>query len=527
MTSILTTCNVVEYHLTITNETIAPDGVERLGLLINGQFPGPAIEANWGDTIIVHLTNAMQDNGTSLHFHGMRQFGSNEMDGVPSITQCALAPGDSMTYKFVATNYGTSWYHSHWGLQTFDGVFGPMIIHGPSSKEYDVDAGPIVLSDWNHVSVNEIYDSIQQTTSRPGAPTLDTGLINGKNVWGNGGERFEMEFESGKAYLLRLVNCAIQATFKFSLDGHKFWVVSTDFVPIVPYETDSLTINIGQRYNIIVVADQTPSAYWMRADNQLSCSPITQYDDIKAIVRYKDANQGLVSGLVSNLTSVQGSCADEPAASLVPVVAHTVGPQSDNIHENVLVGPGPSTPNLYKWTLNGATFQSQWGDPTLNHILDNGTVPDYSGQLAIEIPELGEWVYIIIETPIPVPHPIHLHGHDFYVLTSGIGPWTGDTSVFQLNNPPRRDVAMMPGGAGPAGAGGHLVLAFYTDNPGAWLMHCHIGWHAQMGFALQIIENLEGIKKTEVDTCKMQETCKNWHSYTNQANIFTMPDSGI
>ena len=82
-----------------------------MALLINGQMPGPTIEANWGDTIIVHVTNSMQNNGTSIHFHGMRQNYTNEMDGVPSITQCAIAPGDTMTYTFKASNYGTSWYH--------------------------------------------------------------------------------------------------------------------------------------------------------------------------------------------------------------------------------------------------------------------------------------------------------------------------------------------------------------------------------------------------------------------------------
>jgi len=60
-------------------------------------MPGPLIEANWGDTIVVHVRNSILDNGTSLHFHGIRQNYTNEMDGVASITQCALAPGEEMT----------------------------------------------------------------------------------------------------------------------------------------------------------------------------------------------------------------------------------------------------------------------------------------------------------------------------------------------------------------------------------------------------------------------------------------------
>jgi FtsP/CotA-like multicopper oxidase with cupredoxin domain len=75
-----------------------------------------------------------------------------------------------------------------------------------------------------------------------------------------------------------------------------------------------------------------------------------------------------------------------------------------------------------------------------------------------------QWSYWIIQTG--GNHPIHLHGHDFYILGTGIGTFTNDT-VKTLNfvNPTRRDVAM---------ASGWLALAFRTDNPGSWLMHCHI-----------------------------------------------------
>ncbi|KXT12813.1 hypothetical protein AC579_1816 [Pseudocercospora musae] len=112
-----------EYNFVITNTTISSGGVERIALFVNGQMPGPKIEASWGNTVVVHVTNAMQNNGTSIHFHGIRQNYTNKMD---SITQCALAPGESMTYTWKATNYGSSWYHSNFAIQTYEGVFGPM-----------------------------------------------------------------------------------------------------------------------------------------------------------------------------------------------------------------------------------------------------------------------------------------------------------------------------------------------------------------------------------------------------------------
>lgn len=66
-------------------------------ILINGQFPGPMIEANWGDYIevIVHNNITGPEEGTSLHWHGMLQKDTPWMDGVPSISQCPIAPGST------------------------------------------------------------------------------------------------------------------------------------------------------------------------------------------------------------------------------------------------------------------------------------------------------------------------------------------------------------------------------------------------------------------------------------------------
>lgn len=62
-----------EYWFELTNTTASPDGVERIILAVNGSIPGPTIIADWGDTVTVHVTNSLSNNGTGLHFHGIRQ----------------------------------------------------------------------------------------------------------------------------------------------------------------------------------------------------------------------------------------------------------------------------------------------------------------------------------------------------------------------------------------------------------------------------------------------------------------------
>lgn len=119
------------YEFTITRGTIAPDGFEKSVILINDQFPGPTIEANWGDMISVTVTNKIMEppEGVGLHWHGILQTKTPWMDGVASVQQCPIAPGATFNYEFQADMYGSSWYHSHYSAQYADGLLGPMIIH--------------------------------------------------------------------------------------------------------------------------------------------------------------------------------------------------------------------------------------------------------------------------------------------------------------------------------------------------------------------------------------------------------------
>lgn len=515
------TCNTVYYEFDITNATVAPDGIERIAYLVNGQMPGPKIEANWGDTIVVKVNNKLTTNGTSIHFHGIRQLNNSEHDGVPSITQCPIAPGDSFTYTWVATNYGTSWYHSHYAIQAWMGVFGPMVIHGPTSKEYDVDAGTIFLNDWSHDPVDAMYDAAENALTG-GPRTMDNGLINGMNTWGaegtanQTGQRFELptKFEPGKTYLLRIINGAIQSSYKFYIDGHQLEVINMDFTNIKPYTTDILSIEIGQRYMVLVKADQAAGNYWMRADNQNACAQTVQAEDIKGIVRYSGSNStGVPTTTKYNYT---GACVDEPLSSLVPVVP--LNPTSSDLSVVKDVTIGANSDLLFKWYLSGTTFMSHYEDPTLVRILANGSAPSYSGELILDLPDMGKWVYIVIQSAIPLNHPIHLHGHDFFVLAAGSGTYSSSTPL-NMVNPPRRDTANLP-------AAGFLVIAFETDNPGAWLMHCHIGWHTSMGFALQLAEGKSLIGNTVKDKCALYDTCAKWDTWVKEVGFY-QHDSGV
>ena len=97
----LALAKTVTYNWNIAWTTAAPDGFERPVIGINGQWPCPTIDVNKGDRIVVHVTNGLGNQSTSIHWHGIHQNGTNYMDGATAATQCPIPPGGNMTYDFM------------------------------------------------------------------------------------------------------------------------------------------------------------------------------------------------------------------------------------------------------------------------------------------------------------------------------------------------------------------------------------------------------------------------------------------
>lgn len=503
-----------EYWLVVQNTILSPDGFERYTLNFNGTIPGPTLTADWGDTLKIHVTNKLENNGTSVHWHGIRQKGSLEYDGVPGVTQCPIAPGDTLTYEFQATQYGTSWYHSHFSLQYANGLLGPLIINGPATANYDEDLGPVFLSDWGHADAFDLWD----TTAALGfPPTLENGLINGKNTFDNGGSRSEFFFSSGTSYRLKVVNTAVDGYIRFAVDNHTMTVIANDLVPIVPYEADSILIAIGQRYDVIINATQASGDYWMRAIWQTSCSSndAGANDDILAIVRY-DSSSTDDPTTTSDAILLDSQCADEPAASLIPHLSIDVDSNytiEDDFQLSFVAG------NVFTWTIDDSSLWLNWSNPTTLRVFNEESIwPTPYNVEAVTL--VNDWViYVIENSALSLSHPIHLHGHDFYVVGQGFTSFDVSTFSPTLTNAPRRDVATLP-------AGGYLALAFRTDNPGSWLMHCHIAWHASQGLAMQFVERQSEIAINMHSSNIFEHTCSNWDAFVPD-EPYEQDDSGI
>ncbi|TLD29233.1 hypothetical protein PspLS_04041 [Pyricularia sp. CBS 133598] len=523
-----------EYWLSIEEkDDCNADGYKRYCQTINGTSPGPLITADWGDNLVIHVTNNMQTNGTSIHWHGIHQRNTVEYDGVPGVTQCPIAPGKSLTYKFRATQYGSTWYHSHFTLQASDGMFGPMVINGPATANYDIDMGMLFLQDYMHQSA---FEGWATSASKGAPPAPENTLINGTNTFDcsgssdpncvGGGKKFEMVFEPGKKHLIRVVNVAADAHFEFSIDGHELTVIGADLVPIKPYKTKVVQVSIAQRYDIIVEANATPGNYWLRSG--ADCSPATDptawRDASTAIVRY-DASSTEEPSSKSDVKR-SGSCGDEDPSILVPHLPLNVGPISGMTTQTLgFSATGDDLGhNWFQWTLNSSSLVLDWSKPVLQKVFDREPVfpTPYNmvrAEKAAALANSTQWFGLVIDGSslgIRIDHPIHLHGHDFWILSQDTTPFTNET-VLNTNNPIRRDTANLP-------AGGHLAIAFELDNPGAWIVHCHIAWHASQGLSLNFVESQGSIALAMPDHDVFQQTCRDWDAVKDS---FHQDDSGI
>ncbi|KAK5130265.1 hypothetical protein LTR08_002266 [Meristemomyces frigidus] len=553
------------YDWTVSHGSCAPDGVELDCLLVNNQFPGPTISANWGDWIEVKVTNNLTVEGTSLHWHGMLQKQTPWMDGTPGVVQCPIAPGSQFTYRFQADLYGTSWWHSHYSSQYASGLLGPMVIYGPKNADYDVDIGPVMVNDWHHQYYEDLVTALLAPLPAVNIPKSDNNLINGKNSFDCSTTSLpctphaplaSFNFTSGKTYRIRFINPSAAATEKITIDGHKFTVIANDFVPIQPYETDVLTLAVGQRTDVIVKATgSSTNAVWMRAYKPPICWPSNGGDEAKAAIFYQDADRSVAPTSSPGPNAYNSYCGNDPLSQTVPFYA--IEPGEAAVTEVLPLEFRSNGTNLL-WYMANRTFRADYNDPILLEsklgnldFADIRNVHDYGTNRSLRF---------IVENTGQQPHPMHMHGHNMFILAEGSCTTNvtvfgnvqgeskaGNTSEYKrdLNidygtsskraagqygncwdgvitnpkNPQRRDVQMLLPGE-------YIVVQWDQDNPGVWPFHCHIAWHLSAGFAWMVLENPDAVQQEMQIPSISAQTCRDWASWSGD-NVVNQIDDGL
>ncbi|KAI0969502.1 multicopper oxidase-domain-containing protein [Xylaria arbuscula] len=513
------------WEVTEHDNWTGPDGrVKSKVMLVNNQYPGPTLKADWGDTVVVTIKNSLRLEGTSFHWHGIRQLGTNIQDGTNGVTECPIPPGGTKTYTFKLTQYGTTWYHSHFSAQYGNGVFGPIVINGPASLPYDIDLGAYPIHDYYLKTAEEIVLATQQV---PGSPPSDNVLFNGTNInpAGSGGTYSRITLTPGKRHLLRLINTSVENNFQVSIVGHDMTIVETDLVPVNAITTSNVFLGVGQRVDVTIDASQTPGNYWMNVTMPMGSPCGTSLNPAPAaIVQYAT----VPSGIPTNPGTAPPNALCRDSLSYVPVVTRQAPlDQFAATTQNKLDVSFTASPLPVVWKINGSSINVDWDRPVLEYVLEGNTSYPRSENV-VAVNQKNVWTFWVIENQSGIPHPMHLHGHDFLVLgasATGAGNFTAadqaNLKSANLANPTRRDVTMLPGL-------GWLVLAFKADNPGNWLLHCHIAWHVSGGMSIDFLERVPEQKAqiSAADSTAFENNCVQWRHYFDNSSLVKI-DSGL
>lgn len=172
--------------------------------------------------------------------------------------------------------------------------------------------------------------------------------------------------------------------------------------------------------------------------------------------------------------------------------------------KDIKVGRNESGVDVF--TMNNSTFRTDYNSPILLlSKMGNNSYPDNPEWNVYNL-RSNSSIRIILTNSNPITHPIHLHGHNYFVESVGTAGEKWDGSVVRPSNPQRRDVQLLP-------ANVYLVLQITADNPGIWPLHCHITWHVSAGFYVSIMERPDDIAKLPIPGI-MAQTCRDWARFT-------------
>ncbi|KAI9439400.1 multicopper oxidase 2A [Lactarius psammicola] len=487
------------YNFTIQVANGAPDGVNKTMLVVNGAYPGPTIEANQGDRLIVNVQNNLS-NATSIHWHGLFQNGTNWYDGTSGITECGIPPGQSLTYNFTFGEFsGTTWwqcvrFHS---TQYTDGITGALIVHPTAQNpttlpSYD-DEIVIQMADLYHgesqVLLADYLSPFGIEGDQGNEPVPDGGTINGFGQYfasGTGGSYFDYTVERNKTYRLRLVNTGSFASIRFSVDNHPLTLIEADGTLLAPRQVAGVTVAVAQRYSVLLHANQTSNAngtYWMRATVQ---SDMFTYDqpgqnlDIRGVIRYGVFPSARHTASADPGPGASGLSDADGTTALTPLIASSAPNATRAVQMSFSFQKTPD--GRFLGFMNGTSWEPLSGTSTLLavHQDPTGFVPSGVGigtgdQLLVTEDSI-QVLDVRVDNLDDGDHPFHLHGHRPWIMGIGAGRYNGQE--LNATSPLRRDTILIP-------AYNWVVLRFITDNPGLWAFHCHLAWHMAAGLLMQ------------------------------------------
>ncbi len=382
----------------------------------NGGVPGPTLEGTVGDQVIVHFRNSL-DQPTTIHWHGLRV--PADMDGTHFVHH-AIEPGATFDYRFELLDAGTFWYHPHVSvaLQVEMGLYGAIVVHGPSEPPVDWD-GVVVVDDLRLDAAGAIEpESMDDILPGRTGPRM---IVNGRV-----GPTFAAR--AGATYRLRIVNAANARYFRLAMTGHTWQLIGFDGALLERAETvDDVLVVPGQRVELAWTAparlDGGATVRTLAYDRGPG-SDVAPFD-VMRVELLPDPPLD-VRALPARLNSL--------------AALDTAGATQRVIRLGQIAGPGSAV----QFTINGASYPDV---PTIVATLGGTEIWEINNETSAD-------------------HPFHIHGFSFQLLSrNGVAP--SRVSFHDTINVPARDT---------------LRIAWRAERyPGMWMYHCHILEHAEHG----------------------------------------------
>jgi FtsP/CotA-like multicopper oxidase with cupredoxin domain len=402
-----------------------------------GRVPGPEVRVRQGRPLRIVVHNQLPED-TTVHWHGIRL--PNAMDGVPGLTQPPIKPGEQFTYEFTPPDAGTFWYHPHAdSLQQIGrGLSGVLIVEEAAAPLVDRDI-LWMLTDWRLTSDAQVASGFGN-----GMEAAMSGRV-GNTVTINGSISDEVRVRAGERIRLRLVNGSLARIMALRFEGHRPVVVAIDGQPCDPHEPEGGRVLLGPAMRIDLVLD-------MQGEPGRSYRVIDDFYEGLSYwltkLAYEDGAPIRAHPLDAPL-SLPRNPMPEPDLSMAE--RHELRLQGGMMGGGAMAGTGG---------MRGIAQGASWAINGVSTICDGG-----GGMPPLLILPQGRSYLMSVRNDTAWWHPMHLHGYSFRVLNRNGAPVPHRQWADTVLVPPKEAVE----------------IAFVADNPGDWMLHCHVTDHQVSG----------------------------------------------